>query len=292
MSRPRLVRLILRLYPSGWRERYGEEYAAVLEQHRLDPRTLLDVAYGALDARLAGTIGRDARRHAALVVTMWALAAYLAAGVGFAKVVEYDDFTQAARHHVAIGLGSDLVRAGAALAALAAAAAAAIVLVAAVRARLFGPLGRAGLAALVLICMPIGLGEAAHSLPAGAHRPEDLALLGAWLLISVLVAGVMLLNAGTVVRRVALAPRRLRQAIACAWLACGGIATTLAGILVWGIGLRLTDRPVFDLPDGGMVSTPTAPTWIAQTALIALALVVTLVALLRSARGGVSPTGE
>ena len=293
MSRRRLIGLLIRLYPPAWRARYGDEFAALLHQHRLDPRTLLDVAAGALDARLSGTPGRDARRRTALVVTMWALSAFVAGGIGFAKVVEYDDFTQAARDHLAVGLGFDLVRAGAAIAGLAAAGAGAIVLVAAVRARLAGPLVRAAVAALVLIALPVSLGEIARSLPAGrSHRPEDLALLGGWLAISVVVAGVMLVNAGSVVRRVVLAPQRLRRAVACAWIACAGIAVTLSGIVVWGIGLRVTDGPVFDLRDGGLVSTPTGPSWIAETGLIAVALGATLLALLRSARAELSPAGE
>ncbi len=43
---------LLRLYPRAWRRRYGEEFAALLEQQRLTPRLVLDVLRGALDAHL------------------------------------------------------------------------------------------------------------------------------------------------------------------------------------------------------------------------------------------------
>jgi hypothetical protein len=46
------MRTLLRLYPAAWRERYGDEVAALLEEH---PPTLLDhldLIRGALDARL------------------------------------------------------------------------------------------------------------------------------------------------------------------------------------------------------------------------------------------------
>lgn len=43
---------LLRLYPRPWRERYGEEVAAVLTQHAVSPWTLIDVLAGACDAHL------------------------------------------------------------------------------------------------------------------------------------------------------------------------------------------------------------------------------------------------
>src|SRR5579859_1769904 len=43
---------ILCLYPQGWRQRYEDEMAAVLEQHNVTLATLFDLLLGALDARL------------------------------------------------------------------------------------------------------------------------------------------------------------------------------------------------------------------------------------------------
>jgi hypothetical protein len=46
---------MLRLYPRRWRERYGEEFAALLvDAHRGGPRAMWDIARGALDAHLHG----------------------------------------------------------------------------------------------------------------------------------------------------------------------------------------------------------------------------------------------
>jgi hypothetical protein len=47
-----LLKLILKLYPPAWRQRYQEEMLALLELHPLTWRTLLDLFWGALDARL------------------------------------------------------------------------------------------------------------------------------------------------------------------------------------------------------------------------------------------------
>lgn len=43
---------VLRLYPRDWRERYGDELLAVLEQQDVTFITVLDLIVGALDATL------------------------------------------------------------------------------------------------------------------------------------------------------------------------------------------------------------------------------------------------
>jgi hypothetical protein len=53
MSHPgRRASWLVRLYPPRWRERYGAEFDALLEESGRGPRTALDVGRGALDARL------------------------------------------------------------------------------------------------------------------------------------------------------------------------------------------------------------------------------------------------
>ena len=47
-----MINLILRLYPARWRARYGDEFAAVLEERPLGPFDVADVLLGALDAHL------------------------------------------------------------------------------------------------------------------------------------------------------------------------------------------------------------------------------------------------
>lgn len=57
-----MIGLLLAMYPARWRQRYGEEFRAVLESRPLGPFDFADVLIGALDARLtrfrfAGTAG-------------------------------------------------------------------------------------------------------------------------------------------------------------------------------------------------------------------------------------------
>jgi len=59
-----MIDLLLAMYPARWRQRYGEEFRAVLESRPLGPFDFADVLIGALDARLtrfrfAGTAGID-----------------------------------------------------------------------------------------------------------------------------------------------------------------------------------------------------------------------------------------
>lgn len=49
-----LIRCLLRCYPRPWRRRYGEEFAALLEQTPIDLRQMLDALRSALDARWRG----------------------------------------------------------------------------------------------------------------------------------------------------------------------------------------------------------------------------------------------
>jgi hypothetical protein len=46
------MRLLVRLYPAAWRDRYGEEFAELLDERPLSPFDVFDIALGALDARL------------------------------------------------------------------------------------------------------------------------------------------------------------------------------------------------------------------------------------------------
>lgn len=52
----RWAQRLLRLYPRAWRERYGDEVAAVLAQHRVSLWTLLDMLLGAYDTHLHGDL--------------------------------------------------------------------------------------------------------------------------------------------------------------------------------------------------------------------------------------------
>ena len=71
---------LLRLYPSWWRERYGNEMAALLENRPPNARARLDLVRGAFDAHLRSPEpGRAPRR--AVAAALIAGAAWTVAGV-------------------------------------------------------------------------------------------------------------------------------------------------------------------------------------------------------------------
>ena len=55
--------LLVRCYPAGWRARYGEEFAALLEERPLGPFDVADILLGALDAQLRLRGQRSASHH-------------------------------------------------------------------------------------------------------------------------------------------------------------------------------------------------------------------------------------
>ena len=61
--------LLLHLYPASWRSRYGDEFAALLEERPLGPFDVADVVLGAIDARLH-LRGREAPSQAAKGLAM------------------------------------------------------------------------------------------------------------------------------------------------------------------------------------------------------------------------------
>src|SRR5262249_40513168 len=113
---------LLRLYPAVWRERYGEEFAALLDECRPSPLLLLDVLRGAADAhlhaeRLTGQLApMTSRRRRAETAVFCAWIAVVIAGLGFAKMTEYDDFKRVGHAYPLIGIAYATIEGGSAVA--------------------------------------------------------------------------------------------------------------------------------------------------------------------------------
>src|SRR5690349_3385725 len=93
-------RWLLCLYPQAWRARYEEEFLALLEACPLSLWTIWDVCLGAIDARLhlETVTGRMFpfmnRLRTTAVIVFCAYIGFVVAGLGFGKLVEYDDFQE------------------------------------------------------------------------------------------------------------------------------------------------------------------------------------------------------
>jgi uncharacterized protein involved in exopolysaccharide biosynthesis len=69
----RLLRLAARLYPAAWRDRYGVEFQALLDETKPSWRDVVDVLNGGLQMRLR-------RAHPALTVAVFGIAGAVGAG--------------------------------------------------------------------------------------------------------------------------------------------------------------------------------------------------------------------
>jgi hypothetical protein len=92
---PATAARLLRLYPAQWRNRYGAEFAALLEDHPFSLRTLLNVLSLALEAHM-NALGSTEQRGGALAGRMWcAWMLAVAAGIALYGVVDDSPFVSA-----------------------------------------------------------------------------------------------------------------------------------------------------------------------------------------------------
>jgi hypothetical protein len=293
---PRFARAILRLYPPRWRDRYGEEFAALLADLAAGSAwparagLIADAAAGALRARLnplGGSTMPDRIRRSVATVTC-AVIAFGIAGAGFQKMTEYPDFRDAARAHAAIGVSFDILQAAAILAGVAVLAGALpiawSVIRQAVTARrrdlilplIIAPAAVIGWLAVTRIVVSLAGHPPVHSGP-NIVAVTVIALLGA------AAAVVCAWAAVAVLRRADLAPGILRpQVVPMAVVgACMAVAT--GADLSWGLAVRAADGALFR-GDNGLVATPLPPSWAGGVVVLAAVTVVTAVATVRAAR--------
>lgn len=69
-----MIRFLMMLYPSEWRQRYGAEFAALLEDTRLTPSAIADVVFSGL------------REHVRIRRTRWSLLAALVVSAVFSTI--------------------------------------------------------------------------------------------------------------------------------------------------------------------------------------------------------------
>jgi hypothetical protein len=112
-------RWLLYLYPQAWRARYEEEFLALLEACPFSLWTIWDVCLGAIDAHLhLDTVtGRMFplmnRLRTTSVIVFCAYIAFVVAGLGFGKMVEYDDFQELLHSNTGVAVAYYTLYAGA-----------------------------------------------------------------------------------------------------------------------------------------------------------------------------------
>jgi len=293
-----LVRWLVRLYPRAWRERYEEEFVAMLKQGHVSIKDLFDVALGAADAWLRpqvvyeGRLVMVARMRGSVLAVLWAWVGLVVAGVGFRKMTEYDDFVLAAQENALLGVAFGAVVVGAVVALAAVTAGCAPVAFATLRKALAE--GRKDVP--VLLCMPLAFGAGFVGYVLLLTRVIEPALgrvavqgtvnvalffslVGVFLLAALASAGAVTAAVG----RVEVGGRTLRFAIYPAAVAVAAMAVVLAGTILWGVTLR-TQVPALFSGDEGILATPTYATWLVIVAVMAVSTAIAVVASIRGLR--------
>jgi hypothetical protein len=292
------VRRLVGLYPRAWRERYEEEFLAVVEQGSASLGDLLDVALGVLDAWLWPQVTSEGRTivsermRSSVLGVLWAWVGLVVAGVGFQKMAEYEDFVEAARENPLVGLSFDAIVGGAVVTLAAVVAGGAPVALAALRGAIaqgrrdvvlllcVPPLSLAGFVGYVLLVGRViypSLGDL--SVHDALNVELFLSLGGAFLVAAVASAGAVTAAVG----RAEVGGRPLRFALYAAVVAALAMAVVLVGTVVWGLAL-LVSAPSLFLGDEGLLATPTAATWLAVVALMAASAGAAAFAVVRGLR--------
>jgi hypothetical protein len=300
---PLLVRAMLGCYPPRWRERYGEEFAALLIDLTAGApwaariRLVADAIGGGVHARLHVPEGRilPERIRGSIAVAACTAMVFAAAIVGLAKMREGPAFGAVARGSATMAAAVDVMRAATVLASLAVLAGAlpiawTVIRQAAaarrpdpIRPLAIGPAAAGGWLALASITARLSAGTRRHSRP-------DIPAVAIFLLLGAGAAVACAWAAITVIRRAHLTPRLLRAAvIPMAILSLCMTAATAADIS-WGLALRAADGPLF-YSDNGLIATPLAPNWAGSTIVLAAVAAVTATATMRAGRQLLRPAG-
>jgi hypothetical protein len=293
---PRLVRAVLSLYPRRWRDRYGDEFAALLidlaDAAPWPARACLlaNAVSGALDARLnppGGSTMPDRIRRSMATAACTAVV-FAIAGAGFQKMTEYPDFQAAARQHAAIGTSFDILRIAAIVAGLAVLAGALpiawIVIRQVVTARRTDLIRPLVLAPAAVICwLAIVLAIVRLSGHSQVNSAANIAAVATVLLLGVTAAAACGWAAVAIVQRADLAPRLLRTEVLPMAVLSLCMAVVTGADFSWGLAVRATDGALFH-SDNGLVATSLPPSWAGGVVVLLAATVVTAAATVRAAR--------
>jgi hypothetical protein len=279
---------LLRLYPETWRERYGDEFAALLEQCRLSPMTLFDVLLGALDARIkpqdtTGRILQMIERPRRTAITVFcAYIAFVVAGMGYQKMTEDVVKARIGDAHPAIGISFLIVEIGAAVALLAVLAGGLPIAYTALRQALAARRRDIFvLFAVPPVALAVWLGYTALLL-SGHHPPAllDIKLPLSWIGLFLLAAIASTAAVSIAAARSAIGEQLLRFALGSAVVTTLAMAVMFAAVLVWGLALRADAPQIYNGNDGAL-ATNTVVSWVALVVVMGVATVVAAAALIR-----------
>jgi hypothetical protein len=289
----RWARRLTALYPPAWRARYGDEFAAFLEEQPSTLGAIADVVVSAIRERVGGGVrlGMDSRQQS-LVLMTYAYLAAVAAGVNFYYSVDDTPLAIAMRSHPVL-LASFVMVARASFVAFAAVVAIAVpvtrsMLRDAFTTRRWDVVGRVmvpfGAVAITLAWMAAA-GLWVHARWAGSWVPTPWDVVGDWnapagwppLLVrwalstvtfGLLVAGLVgsAVSVGQAVQRSDLSRLRPSWFKVTSVALAGAIAVMAIGVLGWG-WLAEQYEPTAFVARYGLFSLPNLGSWLASAML-------------------------
>jgi hypothetical protein len=292
-----LLKRMVRLYPRVWRERYEEEFGALLEERHASVLDVCDVALGALDAWLFPQVAGErsvafmvGRMRRSVLLVLWAWVGLVAAGVGFQKMTEYEDFVRAARESAPVGAAFDAVVVGAFVTLAAVLVGGIPIVFAALR----DALGSGRKDVPLLLCVPpLSLGVFVGYVLVlmrvvypflgnlTIHDPVNVALFLSIVVMFLLAAVASTASVSAAVGRSGVGESLYRFALYPATLAALSMVVVSVATAVWGLALW-AQAPILFSGDDGLLATPTAASWLAILAVCACTSVVAAVRGLRA----------
>ena len=295
---PLFVRMVLSLYPRRWRDRYGEEFAALLIDTTAASSWparigfMAEAGSWALDAHLHSALGTGGRLmpdriRRAVATVACAVIVFIIAGFGFAKMIE-DPAYAVARQHAAVGASFDILRAAAVVAVVAILAGALPLAWTVIRQAIAGH--RGDLIRLLLIPPAAIIGWLAvvqvivafYRHPQ-AHSAANIAVVALIMILGAAAAVACAWATVAILRRADLAPGLLRPEVIPMAVLSACMAVVTAADLSWGLAIRSADGTLFH-SDNGLLATPMPPSWIAGVLVLAAGTAVTAAGTVRAAR--------
>ena len=288
------ARWLVRLYPRGWRERYEEEFLAMLEQRPMSLLDMLDVALGALDARLNPQWRSERmvplvnRKRVAVIAILSAYVGFIVAGIGFQKATEDPPFIAVESAHSVLGISYDVVVGGSVVALLAMTAGGMPILLATLK-RAFDQrqwnilllFAVPPLSLAMFIGCTLLLGEVVDAAgPLAVHDPLNVVLALSLIGVFLLAAIASTVAVATIVVRVEIGGHLYRFALVPGALATLAMGAMLVATIVWGIGLRAYAPELFT-GDEGILATNTALSWLGIVVVMAASTGVASVSVIR-----------
>jgi len=296
---------VLRLYPSDWRARYGDEFAAVLEDYPLTPFALFDIFLGALDAHLTpfdtnGRILRMLNQQRRSVITVFiAYIAFVLAGGGYSNMIE-DDIKTLNPAHPAVAAAYDVVFLTAFASLLAVLIGGLPIGLAVARRALTGR--RWDILALLAVpplSLLIWLGWTAFLLnvvatnTASQNTPRSTAGLFffSWVGVFLLAAIASTAAVTIAVSRSEVPARLYRFALGPGAVALLTMAVIFVAVLAWGLLVQAQAPGYMNMPVGPRPTTiPIMTGWVVELVVMAFAILIAAAALVRAWRTLTAPT--